>query len=306
MRSFAFPAALVGATFLMAASFIAGKILLLRIPPFALLGWRFLLAALALAAIAAILSPRPRFAAVGWREWRVVTLLGLLQTAATMGCMFWAMQTVAPATVAILAFSNPLWVALANRLFFGERLRAVQVLGLAAGIIGVALALGGDFTLDPAELIGLAAAFSWAGATLLNQRMTPSLPSWWVSFGQTLIGALLLLVLAFALGERWPDELRAADWGWFVFLAIPGSAISFGLWFVALRMGGATRASAWLFLAPAFTVLLSALMLGTPIRPMQAVGGALIAVGLYLAARSAAPAFPLEKRNAGARLRRVR
>ncbi|MDB5364426.1 MAG: protein of unknown function transrane [Rhodospirillales bacterium] len=297
MTRFAFPAALLGATFLMASSFIAGKILLARVPPFALLGWRFLLAAVALAAIAAILSPKPRFAALGARGWMVVTLLGLLQTAATMGCMFWAMQTVAPASVAILAFTNPLWVALANRVFFGERLRAVQIAGLLCGITGVVLALGGDFTLNPAELIGLAAAFSWAGATILNQRMTPSLPSWWVSFGQTLIGALLLLVLAFALGERWPDDLRAVDWGWFVFLALPGSAISFGLWFVALRMGGATRASAWLFLAPAFTVLLSALILGTPIRPTQALGGALIAVGIYLAVRRTAPGFPLASRR---------
>jgi drug/metabolite transporter (DMT)-like permease len=209
-------------------------------------------------------------------------VIGLLQTAATMGCMFWAMQTVPPASVAILAFTNPLWVALANRIFFRERLRALQVVGFVSGIAGVALALGGDFTLNPAELIGLAAAFSWAGATILNQRMTPALPSWWVSFGQTLFGALLLLVLAFALGEQWPDALSVVDWGWFVFLAIPGSAISFGLWFVALRMGGATRACAWLFLAPAFTVLLSALILGTPLRPTQALGGVLIALALWL------------------------
>jgi drug/metabolite transporter (DMT)-like permease len=287
----AFPAALVGATFLMASSFIAGKILLARIPPFALLGWRFLLAAAALAAVAAILSPKPDFAALRARGWAVVAAIGLLQTTATMGCMFWAMQTVPPASAAILAFTNPLWVALANRLFFGERLRALQIVGLGCGIIGVALALGGDLTLNPAELIGLAAAFSWAGATILNQRRTPQLPSWWVSFGQTLFGALLLLVIAFALGERWPSELRGVDWGWFVFLAIPGSAISFGLWFVALRLGGATRASAWLFLAPAFTVLLSALILDTPIRPTQAVGGVLIGLALWLVNRGATASF---------------
>ncbi|GIL39638.1 DMT family transporter [Roseiterribacter gracilis] len=285
MNRFAFPAALVGATFLMASSFIAGKILLANVPPFALLGWRFLLAAVALAAIAAILSPKPNFAGLPARGWAVVSAIGVLQTAATMGCMFWAMQTVPPASVAILAFTNPLWVALANRLFFGERLRAVQIAGLVCGVVGVALALGGEFTLNPAELIGLAAAFCWAGATILNQRMTPSLPSWWVSFGQTLIGALLLLLLASLSGEQWPQQLSAVDWGWFVFLAIPGSAISFGLWFVALRMGGATRASAWLFLAPAFTVLLSALILGTPIRPTQALGGVLIALALWLVNR---------------------
>lgn len=285
MKSLAFPAALVGATFLMASSFIAGKILLAHVPPFALLGWRFLLAAGALALIAALLAPRPCLASLPARDWIVVAGLGVLQTTATMGCMFWAMQTIAPATCAILAFSNPLWVALANRVFFGERLRAVQIAGLLFGIVGVALALGGEFSLDPAELIGLGAAFSWAAATVLNQRMTPSAPSWWVSFGQTLFGAVLLLVIAFALGERWPDALRDVDWAWFAFLAIPGSAISFGLWFVALRMGGATRASAWLFLAPAFTVLLSALVLGTPIRPMQAVGGVLIFIGVYLAAQ---------------------
>lgn len=72
-----------------------------------------------------------------------------------------------------------------------------------------------------------------------------------------MIGALAILILAYGNGLRWPDSVTAVQWGWFLWLAIPASTGSFGLWFVALSKGGAARASGFLFLAPLFTVVLA-------------------------------------------------
>jgi len=76
-----------------------------------------------------------------------------------------------------------------------------------------------------------------------------------------------------------------AQWGWFVWLAIPASTGSFGLWFVALNKGGATKTSGYLFLAPLFTVVLSFFVLGTSLSWVQAFGGAMIGVALWLVNR---------------------
>lgn len=83
---------LLGATFLMGSSFVAGKVLLRTVPPLALVGWRFLLAAVFTAALIT-LRPAQRlqvcneFRAITVRDWAIITLIGGLQTTAVMGLL---------------------------------------------------------------------------------------------------------------------------------------------------------------------------------------------------------------------------
>lgn len=286
--------ALIAATFLMASGFIAGKILLTHgIPALLLLGWRFLLAAAAAAAVvyfrggdfAATLLPH----GLGLRGWLTVAAIGILQTALAMGLLFLAMETISPASAAILLFTNPLWVALIGHAAFGERLSGLSIIGLILGILGVAFALGGAFSLGGealgGEALGLCAAFAWTASTLLNKRARPQIDNWALTFWQMLTGALALLAAAFARAEQWPAHLPPDVWAAFFWLAIPGSTASFGLWFFALTHGGATRSSGYLFLAPLFTVLLAALFFGAGVTPLQGLGGVLVGLGLWLVNR---------------------
>ncbi|PNG26933.1 DMT family transporter [Methylocella silvestris] len=284
-------AILVAATFLMASSFIAGKILLAYdVPAFLLVGWRFVLAALAAALVLYLTTDDFRAALAPRRldvsDWLTVAAIGVLQTAMAMGLLFWAMESIAPPTAAILLFTNPLWVALIGHAALGERLSGLRLTGLALGVCGVALALGGGFSLREGaiggELLGLGAALSWTASTLLNKRARLPIETWALTFWQMLIGALALLIVAFARGETWPAHLPLSAWGWFLWLAIPGSTASFGLWFLALTKGGATRSSGYLFLAPLFTVILSAALLGSTLSAAQGAGGVLIGCALWM------------------------
>src|SRR3546814_101026 len=118
---------LIASTFLMGSSFVAGKILIQQgFPTMMLVGWRFLVAALATLPLVLLdkgslrqaLFPRR----VGLRDLSLVILIGLVQTAAVMGLLFWAMQFVSASTAAILLFTNPIWVAVLGRFFLGEKL----------------------------------------------------------------------------------------------------------------------------------------------------------------------------------------
>src|ERR1700722_11455849 len=130
---------LIAATFLMGSSFVAGKILLQDgFSPMILVGWRFLVAALATLPlvfldgaplISALMPPR-----VGLREGALVILIGLIQTAAVMGLLFLAMRSISASTAAILLFSNPIWVAVLGRLFLGESLHSGRAVGLVVGV----------------------------------------------------------------------------------------------------------------------------------------------------------------------------
>jgi drug/metabolite transporter (DMT)-like permease len=184
-------------------------------------------------------------------------------------------------------------VALLGRLFLGEALPPSRLAGLVLGLVGVGFAIGvGPEVLAggaqvTGELIGLASSFCWAIATLINKRAGLPLGPWALSFWQMLIGSLALLALAYGAGQRWPAGTTPGQWGWFLWLAIPASTGSFGLWFVALGKGGATRASGFLFLAPLFTVILSFFVLAAPLSWQQAVGGILIGLALWLLNRNA-------------------
>ncbi|HWO11238.1 MAG TPA: DMT family transporter [Polyangiaceae bacterium] len=287
-------AILIGSTLLMGSSFVAGKILLSAgVPALLLVGFRFSVAALGALGFVAWeggLAARELVPpALSRGDWLKVALIGLLQTGAVMGLLFIAMREIPAPMAALLLFTNPIWVALLARVFLHEALPVLRAVGLVLGAAGVALALGADGGASGAswrgQLIGLGSAFCWAAATLVNKRANLRLGVWALSFWQMLVGALALLAVAYLGGERWPSGLTAGHWGWFTWLALPASTGSFGLWFMALRRGGATRTSGYLFLAPLFAALLSHWLLGSSLSPRQALGGLAIGLGIWLVNR---------------------
>lgn len=290
---------LIASTFLMGSSFVAGKVLLeAGWTPMILVGWRFFVAALATLPLLyfdggpVLRALFPKSATL--KDGALVAVIGLLQTAAVMGLLFLAMQSISASVAAILLFTNPIWVAILGRVFLGEVLTRGRLVGLALGILGVALAIG----INPqalasggawkGQLIGVLSAVCWASATIINKRARLPLGSWALSFSQMLIGSLAILGIAYGSGQHWPSVTTPAQWGWFAWLAIPASTGSFGLWFLALKKGGATRASGYLFLAPAFTVILSYFVFAATTTWVQAAGGALVGLALWLINREAA------------------
>lgn len=115
-------AAILASTFLMGSSFVCGKVLLnAGFPSLLLVGWRFLLAAVATLPLARLESGSvcdALFCArLSSRQATIVAIIGLTQTAAVMSLLFMAMRSVSAVTAAILLFTNPVWVALAGWLF---------------------------------------------------------------------------------------------------------------------------------------------------------------------------------------------
>ncbi len=271
---------LIFATFFMGSSFIASKLLLRDLAPFWLAGWRFMVAAVAMLPLA--MTRRP-VATRSQTNWLTVMLVGLLQTTGTMGLLFLSMQTLSAANAAILLFTNPLWVALLSYLFFRERISPQQLVSLVVGLVGVVLAMGGQasFTDWRGTLLGLGSALCWAGSTIITKQRPAGIDPLWLNTLQMGLGGVVLLLASFVGNEpqRWLTS--PGQWAWFLWLAVPASAGSFGLWFVALQRGGAARSSSFLFLAPLFATLLSVLVLNTTLTGWQLLGGGLVGLAIY-------------------------
>ena len=104
--------------------------------------------------------------------------------------------------------------------------------------------------------------------------------------GMVLIGTALLLPLgAVPQGYRDVPTWSAETWLAAGFLGVFSTAVAFVLFFWAVHRYGASLAAMVTYLTPIATLVLAFLILGERPLPLQLVGGAVIVVGVRLAAR---------------------
>ena len=102
--------------------------------------------------------------------------------------------------------------------------------------------------------------------------------------GQHLVGAPLLVATA-ALTEPFPG-LSTKFVLCVLFAAVCGSAMAWMLWSFLMRRGEAGVVSTWLFAVPVLAAVFGVVLLGEPMSLALAIGIALVAVAVRLAATS--------------------
>lgn len=200
---------------------------------------------------------------------------------------------------AILAYTMPLWAVMLSAPVLGERLSRRQGLGLAVGLLGLAVLMGGDLGVLSTAPLGaaliLAAAFSWALGTVIVKRSLHAVPTavlagWQMAIGglPVFLGALWLEDAALTPVSLWPALSVLYNmlvcfifcyWAWFRIVAM-----------VPLAVSGLSTLS-----IPVIGVLGGALLLGEPIGAQEVLSVALVAVALatVLLPGRAAPAAPV-------------
>ncbi len=273
----------------MASAFVAAKLLLnTGAPPTALAAIRFIVAGVIagtfLAAYKSLDYPE------SLRDLLGLSLVGLLQTAVLFGTGFFAMVHLSAATVALFTLTMPIWVVLFESLIDRKWPATPTLMGAFMGVFGVALIVRAGVSMGTADfiwyLLPLVGAVSWAWATIFTKRAGLAFSGWSMNAWQMLFGGSILAVLCWWLNLPLLELKATQDWLAFSWLVIPGSILSFGLWFAALQLGGATVTSGYLFLVPFFTALLSMLMLDTHFSGYQIVGGIAVGLGIWLMSKN--------------------
>jgi len=139
--------------------------------------------------------------------------LGLFQGVLWNAFSGFGLSLVEAGRAAVLAFTMPVWATALAILVLGETVTARRFLGLALGMAGMALlvlpaleALGNEFL---GTLLMLAAAISWAVATIIVKAHEWHVSALVLAGWQFLIGAMALVPIAFLLGE--PATLMDLD-----------------------------------------------------------------------------------------------
>ncbi len=265
------------------------------IPPFLMAATRFLIAGLVL--LAWSFGRGGSLALPTAREWRDSAIVGALLLGGGMGMVAYGELTVPSGITALLIGLMPVWVAILGRIFLGERLPRLAVVGIVIGFGGVAIligptALGGAGALDA---LGLAAIIispiCWASGSLFasHRAVLPKRPLLATGI-QMVCGGLVLAAMGVASGELSGfriDAVSSASFGALVYLTLVGSLIAFTAYGWLLRVAPLPLIATYAYINPIVAVILGALVRGEPVDPRTVVAGSVIvfAVALIVTAR---------------------
>ena len=200
------------------------------------------------------------------------------------------------ASAGLLLATEPVWVMLLGRLFFGERGGARAWLGSAAALAGVAVLAGpgavtgvsGYRALAGTALV-LAGTLSFAAYTIVLRPLSKELGAVPATAAATVVGSVPYLAAAGTLPGAGLGHLGPAVWAELAFLAFGCTAAGLLLWSVATLAGDITRVSLLLYLEPAVSVLGAAGFLGERVTLAMLGGGALILAGVAVASTGKRP-----------------
>jgi drug/metabolite transporter (DMT)-like permease len=289
---------LVGCCALWGVNQVASKVALAEIPPLMQAGLRSLGAALLLAAWSRFRG-LPLWAADG--TLRGGLLAGSL-FAAEFACIFVGLQYTAASRMVVFIYLSPFVVALGMPFIARhEKLRPLQLLGLAVAFAGVVWAFAEGFTQPAAgpkqwlgDALGLASAVLWGFTTLSLRatRLSTALPEKTLLW-QLGVSGLALSAAAWATGETlvaWPG---AVSLGSLAFQTVVVTFASYLVWFWLVRHYPATRLASFTLLTPIFGLMAGVWLLGEPATPRLLLALAAVVVGIVLVNRPAPNAAPV-------------
>lgn len=272
----------------------ATKLALADFPPFFLAAARCTLASVFLGARLIRSEPR-NLRGLGPGVLPAFLILGVSGIWGSTQMTYVAIHYTTASNAVILQATTPVMVALAARLYLGERLHPVQWGGVGVSALGVLLVItdGRLGALRPEELqagdfINLAALAGWALYTVYGKRVLITSSPALATTAAYVLGTLLILPTA-ALAAPWfPAPRLGSLAGWVVVLyqGVLG-AVAHVWWYNAVQAVGPSRAAVFMNLQPVVGLLLAAALLGERISLWDVVGAALVLAGVALTTRGA-------------------
>lgn len=279
------------AVFLWAGNFVFVRAAVGVVPPMAIAFYRWIVASgIAIALAWPYLRQDMRTIL---RNWRILFLLGAFGIGGNSGFMFYGLQSTTAINAVLMNSVSPLLVAILTFVFFGERPQRRTLVGLLFAILGVVwVIIGGDIHallslhLNAGDFWVLMGVASYA-VYMAFLRKAPAMRDVSLNAVTFLFGTLPLLplfLMEHAGGAR-TDWGQPIGWIAILYMAAGSSVVSYLCFNKAIRLIGATRASAFLLLTPLMGSLFAVALIGETLTSAHVVGAALIFTGLFIGRR---------------------
>lgn len=172
---------------------------------------------------------------------------------------------------AIIGYTMPLWATLFSTLLVKEPLTLLKTAGLALGLVGLAVLLGGDLAGMAEAPLGagfiLLAALSWGFGVALLKRFRWSVSSATLA-GWQLVAASPMILLGgwlFAGDGDWAGEWSGEQIVAFAYSVTIPMSFCFWAWYETVRLFPASVAAIGTLAIPLVGVFSGALLLGEPV-----------------------------------------
>ncbi|MDK2776299.1 MAG: DMT family transporter [Pseudomonadota bacterium] len=274
-----------------AGNFIVGRAVRDEIPPVTLSVSRWVVASLVLLPFAWRAMRRDR--ALYWQHRWLILGISLAGITVFNTLIYLGLQST-PATNGIILNSFiPLLIVLFGALFFGYRIRALQVLGMLVSFAGVlSIVMRGDWqvltslSFAHGDLIILGAMACWALYTIGLKEVPSEINRLGLLSVQMAVGLVFLLPfwgweLASGAAPVWNTHSLLS----LAYVGIVPSVLAYLLYNACVVRLGPARAGLSVHLTPLFGAVLSVLLLGETIHLYHLAGALLIFTGILLASR---------------------
>lgn len=204
-----------------------------------------------------------------------------------------AIQTTA-VNLGIIQGSMPILVLIGSVIAFGTKVRALQVVGILATLVGVTLiaAQGSldvllSLAVNPGDSVMLIACVLYSGYTLAlrNRPQVSGLVFFAVLSGISVFASLPGLAYEMTTGTaQWPD---AKGWMIVLYIALGPSCLSQIFFMRGVELIGPARAGVFINLVPIFAAILAVSILGEPFEWHHGLALVLVLGGIWLSERKA-------------------
>lgn len=267
------------------STYLAIRIAVATVPPFALAGVRFAVAG------TAMLLWRHYRAGVPFptaRQWLGGGAVGVCLVVLSNVALVFAERKLSSGVTSLFAAGTPLLIALFNGHRTRTTLGARRGFGLVLGTAGMFLLAGAAFAAvhDVVPLLLMAlASLAWAIGTTYGQGWPQSADVMTASATQMLVGGILASCIGIAAGElHWLDShtitwQSAAAWG---YLAVIGSFVAYPVFQWLLSVVDATAVASYTYVNPIIAVLLGVILAGEVITTRTLVAMAILIPAVVL------------------------
>ncbi|MEM9143083.1 MAG: EamA family transporter [Bacteroidota bacterium] len=267
------------------STYLLNKIAVGELPPFMLAAIRFTVAGLLMFGLATVLGIS---LSISKKQLRNTFVAGFLFLSFGNGVVVWALKYVDSGFAALEISAQPLVILLLMWLLQGKKIRAMSLIGVALGIIGIYLLVSQKAIVQQEDSwLGIALIFaamlSWAyGSLFVGKADMPKQQL--VNTGyQMFTGGSMLFLISWILGEEWVSPLQwsaRVQWA-MVLLILLGSIVAFSAFNFLLKSVSPEKVATNTYVNPIVALVLGWAILDERISLQSSIAALILLTGVY-------------------------
>ncbi|HEX4090051.1 MAG TPA: EamA family transporter [Trebonia sp.] len=224
---------------------------------------------------------------LGARAWLAPAVVGVLLLFGGNGGVSVAETTLPSGVAAVLVATVPLWMIVFAWPVEQQRVTVRSAAGLAVGLGGVAILVGGGLAGGRLSgvFIAIGASAAWGFGSVLSHRLPMPANAMLAAAIEMLAGGVVLLAVAAATGEfgraQWAT-VPATSWIALAYLIGPGSILAFTAYGYALSHLPVSTVSTYAYVNPVVAVLAGIAFLGEQFSWREGAGAGLVVASVVI------------------------